>query len=489
MRGRSLILVLGFFTVAGGFVLAGMYYANRLPQLTTPTQNIVAQETRVLSEPESQPAQHLRAYLVRAAAYTRSGDFDGAIADYKSIIALLPANSPLLPSIRAALLNSYLQKHDYVDAMALWHQATDGHKLTAFDILYRGIIYTGTGDYDRAEQDLDRAEELLPTFVPVQMARYQLFLAEGNYNGALAALDRIQQLVPYYPGVHNLRGWLYLRELDVVDAWREFTTQGEMAKAQLDLEAIARRIPEEQTALKIDPVIADCTTILNARPQAWHYRLVRGEMYSWKGDLPDALADIKVVLHDQPISPDILEELGAVYFNAGKFDMAATEYRAARAFTERKGPLYREHGMAEFALGKYPDAANDFIAALAENPADAYSTIWLHLTRVRTHTDDKDELAKYAAALSPNAWPEPVIEYMQGKQDDTALTAAANNGSTPAVLRDQNCEADYYAGILALDRDDKAKGLDDLRSAARSCPPGFFEQTMAVLALKQAPAG
>jgi tetratricopeptide (TPR) repeat protein len=486
MPTRSVVMILAFVALCIALVFAGARFTNNRPLPASPIEKQIAEQSHILSMPETQPHAHLTAFFVRAQDYVRTGNLDSAASDYKAGIALLPAHSPWLPQARGALYGVYRNKHDYVDALAVVQAAMADRKPAPTDLIIRASLYTDMGDYAHAEKDLDAAEERVPTYAPVQVARYRLFLAEGDYDRALGALNRIEQLAPYYSGVHSLRGWLYLRELDVVDAWHEFTTQGQMIQTQHQLQFIASRAQREIADVEIDPAIADCTAILNARPTAWRYRLFRGELEAWKGESDKALSDVRAVEQDQPVSPEVLGYLSDIYFESFQFAKAANEDKAAAAFSMKPAPYKRSRATSEYALEDYQDAAADFSAALALNPQDAYAVIWLHLTRLHMGVHDKDEFTKNAAALASSEWPRPVIEYMQGNLDDLALDAAANNATLSGTLRDQSCEADYYRGVLALNRDDKAKGLDEMRSAARSCKPGFVEQTMAKWALKQA---
>jgi lipoprotein NlpI len=485
---RTFVLILAFFGVGIGLIFAGAILSDRIHYKPTPLDDAIAKSSRIISSPKTNENQRAVAYYTRARAYRLQGKPDAAAADYQAMLQIEPGNSAFASYARAELIGTYIDKRDYVAAMAEWHTATNGHLLAPTDILIRGVIYTDMGDYADAENDLDNAETKLPTSIPIHVARYQLYLAEGDYNKALAALDRVQQLAPYYPSVHSLRAWVYLHELDFADAWHEYSMKDEAIKTQSQLVAIVQRLHQETANLQIDAAIADCTNILAARPGAWHYRLERGELYSWKGETDRALADIRFVEQDQPVSPQVHGYMSDVYFGAFRFADAAREDKAAAAFSENPSSYKRSRATSEFALGNYQDAATDFSAAFSSDPQDAYSVIWLHLTRMRMHTDDKAEFAKNAAALTSTEWPRPIVDYMLGNIDALALTAAANNGSLSGALRDQNCEADYYTGILALDRGDKDTGFGDLRSAAHSCHPGFIEYTMSKWALQQARA-
>jgi lipoprotein NlpI len=108
-------------------------------------------------------------YFHRAFAYQRNNDFDRAIADYSTSIALRPA-SPT-------------------------------HNL-------RGMIYLGKSENDRAIADFDRAIELDPNHIPPYCGRGRVLFNQGDFQSAIPSLKRCSD------ESHNSYSplWLYVAE-------------------------------------------------------------------------------------------------------------------------------------------------------------------------------------------------------------------------------------------------------------------------------------
>jgi lipoprotein NlpI len=80
-------------------------------------------------------------------------------------------------------------------------------------------------------------------------------------------------------------------------------------------------------------------------------------------------------------------------------------------------------------------------------------------------------------------WPAPIIHLYLGESTPEAVFAAAADPN-PRTQDRQVCEANFYAGELALERDVKDEALPLLRRAAAHCPKAFFEYTAANVELK-----
>ena len=91
----------------------------------------------------------------RANAYYQIGEYDKAIADYNEVIReaiLLDYGNGFTYHSRA---DAYFQKGDYDKAMADYDEALrlDSQHATGYQSrrhVYRGHVYDGIGDYDRA---------------------------------------------------------------------------------------------------------------------------------------------------------------------------------------------------------------------------------------------------------------------------------------------------------------------------------------------------
>jgi lipoprotein NlpI len=84
-------------------------------------------------------------------------------------------------------------------------------------------------------------------------------------------------------------------------------------------------------------------------------------------------------------------------------------------------------------------------------------------------------------------WPAPIVKFYLGKMTFEELRGAADD---PNVVKRQGqlCEANFYAGELALANHKRTEAVELLRFAAENCPKNFLEWPAAVTELRAAEA-
>ena len=123
-------------------------------------------------------------YNHRGLARERSGDFDGAIADYTEAIRLNP-NYATTYFTRGSARE---RKGDFDGAIADYSETIrlNPH----YKVFYsRAIAYREKGDYDHAMNDFAESIRLNPNYVPAYTARGSLWEAKGDINRARADYD------------------------------------------------------------------------------------------------------------------------------------------------------------------------------------------------------------------------------------------------------------------------------------------------------------
>jgi hypothetical protein len=138
---------------------------------------------------------------------------------------------------------------------------------------------------------------------------------------------------------------------------------------------------------------------------------------------------------------------------------------------------YLVKGQLSLAQGKAGAAAADLEQAVRLRPADAYNALWLHLARNKEHAPDAVELQINADRANHAAWPAPLLDYLTGKIDASAVLARADLG--PARTR-QTCEANLFLGQEDLAQGRRKQGLERLQAAARACDAETGEARLAI---------
>lgn len=153
--------------------------------------NAIVPRTACIGELPQEPSNHR--WMRMGNLKLRSGDYDGAIADFNRAIALEPSNSGYY-LVRA---NTKERKRDYAGAIADYTRAIEFAREDK-DVIYvvRAEAKEQTGDLDGAISDYTQAIEISPTFADAYRSRGRARKKKGDANGAAADLVRAKQLTP-----------------------------------------------------------------------------------------------------------------------------------------------------------------------------------------------------------------------------------------------------------------------------------------------------
>jgi tetratricopeptide (TPR) repeat protein len=109
----------------------------------------------------------------------------------------------------------------------------------------------------------------------------------------------------------------------------------------------------------------------------------------------------RIIILDDPLSPEEHINLGVAYEGRGEFDAAIKEYRAA----SKKTPIaYLYLGNVYFVMKEYDKAEEYYKEAIEQDPlnADAYNNLaWLYYT-TRRNLKEAEKLVLEAIKLNPS---------------------------------------------------------------------------------------
>jgi lipoprotein NlpI len=143
----------------------------------------------------------------------------------------------------------------------------------------------------------------------------------------------------------------------------------------------------------------------------------------------------------------------------------------------QRANAYLAKGQLSLAMGQAGAAAADLEQAVRLKPADAYNVLWLHLARNKEHAPDAVELQMNADRANHATWPAPLLDYLTGKIDASAVLARADMGPTKTR---QMCEANLFLGQEDLAKGRRSQGLERLQAAARACDAETGEARLAL---------
>lgn len=125
-------------------------------------------------------------------------------------------------------------------------------------------------------------------------------------------------------------------------------------------------------------------------------------------------------------------------------------------------------GQVNLAQGKAGSAAADLGQAVRLDPADAYNVLWLHVARTKENAPDATELQFNASRANHATWPGPLLDYLTGKIDASAVMARADEAQGVAKAK-AACDVHLFLGQEDLAKGRRSEGLAKLQAAARAC--------------------
>jgi Flp pilus assembly protein TadD len=223
-----------------------------------------------------------------------------------------------------------------------------------------------------AEQFLRAATTLKPT-AHIEEGQAQAWLALAHLleskkpDEALTAYRKASELTPKDPEPHLFAGLLHEQRKEFSDAEAEYKqalaldanltdaaiglTNIYMKSGRLgDAEPLLRRLATEHPS--------------DARPNDGGIHLQLGRVLAAEGKKDDAIVEFQAALKLAPTDADAQRELADLYASAGKNDLAEAAYRPLVAAQPKDPELHRALGQALLRQKKFPQAQEEFLAAL-----------------------------------------------------------------------------------------------------------------------------
>jgi tetratricopeptide (TPR) repeat protein len=313
----------------------------------------------------------------------------------------------------------------------------------AYDV--RARAYFETRDFDRAIADFSELIELDPNQPHTHNNRGAAYLRKGDFDRAIADYGQAIQLDPRYREAYLCRG----------DAYR---AKGDLDRAMIDY----------NQAIQLDPRYKEAY-------------LERGKAYRAKGDFDRAITDYDQAIQLDPNFKIAYLVRGSAYSSKGDTDRAIADYDEGIRLDPKNARAYRMRGLVNLRAGSLPKSLADLDQSQELDPKDFYAALWREI--VVRRSDQPSHLADATAKLDMTKWPAPIVRLFLGETTPEAVLAAAEN-SAPLLQKGQVCEANFFAGELALQRGSKEDAARLFGLAATDCPKTFIEWSAAKDELK-----
>jgi tetratricopeptide (TPR) repeat protein len=309
----------------------------------------------------------------------------------------------------------------------------------------RAREYLMTRDYDRAVADYSQVLQLYPRDRYAYMSRGDANFCKENVDQAIADYDQAIGLDPKDGHAYASRGAAYLHKDDFERAFADFSR-----------------------ALELNP----------SDVQAY---LSRGSAHLAMGEFDRAIADFDRAIQISPTYKIAYFLRGSAYAVKGDFDQAVSDYDKAIRLDRKDARGYRFRAVVKLWAGSLAESLVDLDQSGELDPKSSYTALWREI--VTRRSDLPSHLAEKTVQLDMTKWPAPVVRMFL---DETALEAvlAAADDIDPKLRESRVCEANFYAGELALQRGSTEDAARLFGLTVADCPKNSVERSFAKAELK-----
>lgn len=403
--------------------------------------------------------------------------YDAAIAEAKTTLALDPKNAPVFAmrgSAEMAKGDRTAGTADFDRAIAL--APDDPHGWA-----YRAMYKARSQDLAGAAADYDTAVKVAPKMAWVRYQRGLLRLQARDYRGALVDFDAVPEWARREAVYYYERG----RTNQALGKWRDALADFGQGLELKPSDALRVRLCVRQAAVQnmsgdYAAAISNCETALtyDAKYGPAYYERARARIRTHQ--VPSGQQDLDRAERAGVDRNMILAERGMAAWETGALDECIRDFTGALE-KRRWADAYEYRGLAELCLGQAAQAEKDLQDALARHQTGLgrkYLAFYVLLSRRSAHRDDqREEFAREVAAW-PAGWPKTVGSYLAGELSEGDFIREAETGGEPTAEQ-RRCEADFYIGITRLIAGDRAGAEDWFERSLKTGVENYYEFKLA----------
>jgi tetratricopeptide (TPR) repeat protein len=193
------------------------------------------------------------------------------------------------------------------------------------------------------------------------------------------------------------------------------------------------------------------------------------------GDRAAALRTLDYGLKRKPGDPWLLIAQAQVNMQLADFPLALglldNAVASASSESERRTAFYFR-GLANFNLGNFQAAADDFAASLVGRTtlrARIAPLLWRYASLAATRQDARATLVREIGQEPLTGWPAPIASFLLGRITPGELELAAESDDA-AKQANGKCPAAFFTGMEALRRGDRQRAREQFQLAQARCP-------------------
>jgi tetratricopeptide (TPR) repeat protein len=222
-----------------------------------------------------------------------------------------------------------------------------------------------------------------------------------------------------------------------------------------------------------DKAIADCNEAIRLDPGHARAYYTRGVVWSDKKDYDKAIADYNEAIRLDPGYERAYSGRGNAWRAKKDYDKAIADYNEAIRLDPGYEHAYCNRGVALLLTGsaKVGDDARKVLELEGwRGEYSQYAVLWGYfgLRRAGNADSAKRLLDDAAARCDATTWPYPVIRYLRGELDQTAMLAAASDNDKMTVAR-------FYLGLDLALKGRYEEAREHYRWVKEHGNPSFFQ--------------
>lgn len=411
-------------------------------------------------------------YLALGDLYTARKEYAKAQASYTEARERAPHNALVV----AGGITAAIEAHDLKLARVWVARVEPSMEREPLVLREEERYFSFKGDYQRSAELGEQAIKLLPRDRDVVVYLGYDYLYLQKYDALLALTTKYMNLLPKEADIPLLAGYVYKHNGQEQQAEQAFTeaikrdpntetayvNRGYMRN---DLHDPAGAAADFETALKLDPKDGQA-----------HLGLAYSSLDLGKDG--EALRQASIAEKTMGNIRDVHVIRATAYGAEGLETKAASEYRAALAFTPNDGKLRLGLGNALLSLRRYPEAISELKLAAQYDPGDPNP--YALLARCYAHLQDRAQTLHFADLAEARARSKP------GPEQSLIFVFT---GEAFSELGDQNAAMDRFRRALEVKGSNRVGvRLAIAQLMARENQPTAAERQIA-LALMEAEAG
>ena len=207
--------------------------------------------------------------------------------------------------------------------------------------------------------------------------------------------------------------------------------------------------------------IVDLSKAIEIDPKNSTFYSARGNARNNLGLLDEAIADFTKAIELDGTRRVPYINRGVAKVDKGDLDGALADYSKVIMLDPKNATAYRNRGCVQQQKGDFDSARSDFQQSIQLSTDEgAYQRFYLFLIGLRQKSGASSgaEL-KLVVNRWKDGWKKTVGLFLAGDVNEALFFELAAQG-TPKVVRDQKCEAFYYAGSLRLSKGDNTGGKE-----------------------------